>query len=214
MNVSPWKNTSAAFKAQIIGKLLGDGCITIQQGRKPRFQFIHTSADFAWSNYCFHQFKKEIPLNPPKFRKIFDNRSVKGFSTSHYTQSRTSPIISYLRKQWYSNNRKEIPSSLLYTYFIRQSLAWWYMDDGHLKIVNGIPTKIILSTESFSEQENMLLIAFLEQKYGLVFKTDKQNRIILYDQFQIRYFLFLINPYMQTCMYRKTITTFYREFDT
>lgn len=34
----------------ICGKLLGDGCITKQQNRKPRFQFMHTISDYDW---CF-----------------------------------------------------------------------------------------------------------------------------------------------------------------
>ena len=48
MPYTAWKNTSSSFKAKITGKLLGDGCITKQKGRKPRFQFIHTARDYSW----------------------------------------------------------------------------------------------------------------------------------------------------------------------
>lgn len=203
-----WLNTRDNFKAQIIGKLLGDGCITKQGGRKARFQFIHSASDFAWSHHCYLQLKTEIPLNPPKSRKILDKRLVQGFSLSHYTQSKTSPIISYLRNTWYPNDKKIIPFEMIHKYFNEESLAWWFMDDGHLNVLNGNPLKVILSTESFTHAENNLLMKFLKQTYNLQFKTDQQNRIILYDQFQIRYFLHLVTPYMHLSMHRKMITSF------
>lgn len=77
------------------------------------------------------------------------------------------------------------------------------MDDGHLKIKNNVPIKIILSTESFTAEENNWLINFLMDKYQLSFRTDKQHRIILYDRFQIFYFLYIVTPYLHHSMCRK-----------
>lgn len=88
------------------------------------------------------------------------------------------------------------------------------MDDGHLKIENNTPQKIILSTESFTTQENQWLINFLFQRYTLKFKLDGQNRIVLYDQFQIYYFLFLITPYLHNSMYRKIVPSCKLHHDT
>src|SRR5699024_2664434 len=149
MSFNAWKNTSLSFKKRITGKLLGDGCVTKQSGRKPRFQFIHAAVDYDWSNYCYHKLKSDIPLNPPRFKKVIDNRLVKGYSTSYYVQSRTSKVITFLRNQWYPTGKKIIPFSLLNKYLSEESLAWWYMDDGHLKIANNTPQKVILSTQSF-----------------------------------------------------------------
>lgn len=39
---------SSNFYHFICGKLLGDGCITKQEGRKPRFQFMHRPEDLGW----------------------------------------------------------------------------------------------------------------------------------------------------------------------
>ena len=200
-----WNNTSQTWKAQMIGKLLGDGCITKQKGRKPRFQFIHTERDYMWSLYCYKSLKKDIPLNKPKYKKTIDSRLVKGYCISYYVQSRTSDVISYLYRQWYPNGKKIIPFILLNQYFNNESLAWWYMDDGHLKVSKGIPQKIILSTESFSDIEINKLIFFLKSKYNLTFSVDKQKRIILYDQYQIYYFLHLVSPFMHSSMSRKII---------
>ncbi|TWT27806.1 hypothetical protein FQV30_04665 [Planomicrobium sp. CPCC 101110] len=84
-------------------------------------------------------------------------------------------------------------------------MAWWYQDDGHFKQKDGIPKKIILSTDSFSLKENHFLIDFLQQKYDLRFSIDTQNRLLLYDQFQIIYFLKLIEPHIHKSMARKTL---------
>lgn len=158
-----WLNTSDSFKAMVIGKLLGDGSITIQSGRKPRFQFMHAATDYSWSNYCYLQLMDSLPLNPPRFKKVFDSRLKSGYSTAYYVQSKTSEIITYLRSKWYPVKSKELPLTLISTYFNEQSLAWWYMDDGHFKQDKGIPRKIILSSESFTEFENNWFIDFLKK---------------------------------------------------
>lgn len=200
-----WDETSDDFKSMMIGKLLGDGCITQQKGRKPRFQFIHMDTDYEWSKYCYDHLCTFIPLNPPKYKCVTDPRLTKGYSLSYYVQSRTSNIITYLRTEWYPEDNKIVPYDLIEKYFNEISLAWWYMDDGHLKQKGNIPEKVILSTESFTIQEIKWIIEFLHKKYQLNFSSDKQNRIILYDQFQIHYFLYLVMPFLHHSMNRKTL---------
>lgn len=155
-----WEATSKTFKAQMIGKLLGDGCITKQKGRKPRFQYMHVYSDYGYSKFCYNYLAKYIPLNPPKHKKTIDIRLTKGYSISHYTQSRTDNIITYLRLKWYPNSTKILPYHSIEKYFTLESLAWWYMNDGHLKINNNVPEKIILSTDSFHSLENQWLLTF------------------------------------------------------
>jgi len=82
------------------------------------------------------------------------------------------------------------------------------MDDDHLKTMNGKIQKVILSIESFTQQENEMLIQLLNQRFNLKFKTDKQNCLILYNQYLIHYFHYLIEPYMHVCMHRKMINQF------
>jgi len=189
----------------ITGKLLGDGGISKQLRRRPRFRFTHWHKDFKWTKYCYKKLVNYIPLNPPVFKKTLDIRLKKGYSLAYVVQSRTSDIICYLYKKWHSKGVKVIPFDLLTKYFNHQSLAWWYMDDGHLKLKNNTPQKIVLSTDSFTPKENQWLINFLYEKYKLSFRLDKENRIIIYDQFQIIYFLNLIKPYLNECMFRKML---------
>lgn len=70
---------SEYFHNYICGKLLGDGCITKQDGRKPRLQFMHRTEDVGWAEYCYEQLKSSIPLSPPTYRKVVDPRLKKGY---------------------------------------------------------------------------------------------------------------------------------------
>ncbi|KPL59444.1 hypothetical protein [Rossellomorea vietnamensis] len=195
------------FLSMVCGKLLGDGCIVKQEGRKPRFQFIHSIKDKEWCYYCYSKLKDYLPLTGPHYKKIEDNRVNAGYTESYYVQSRTHGHITNLRSIWYKNGKKVLPFEFLMKYLTPLALAWWYQDDGNLKKDSTIPRKIILSTDSFTPAENNKLCHLLKDKYSLLFSMDKQNRILLYDQFQIQYFLFLVSPHLHPCMYRKTITS-------
>lgn len=189
----------------LCGKLLGDGCLVKQSSRKPRFQFTHCKKDVEYSWHCYEHLSSFLPLNPPKYKKNIDARVKSGFTESYYVQSRTSEEICRLYELWYPRSKKEIPFSYIEEHFTERTLAWWYQDDGHFKTQNGIPRKIILSTESFSTEENQFLINFLKKKYNLFLLKDAQNRLILYDQFQIIFFLTLIDPHIHSSMNRKKL---------
>ncbi len=201
-------NNMDSFFSCMCGKLLGDGSITIQQGRRPRFQFTHAATDFGWSNYCYEQLHDYIPLNPPKYGKILDKRIKKGFTERYIVQSKTSDIVTYLNSIWYIKKKsriKVIPFDFLEKHLDVRALAWWYQDDGHLKIVNDLPSKIILSTDNFTPAENQKLIELLEDKFLLFFSLDGQNRLVLYSRPQVYYFNRLVAPYIHPSMDRKMI---------
>jgi LAGLIDADG DNA endonuclease family len=123
-------------------------------------------------------------------------------------QSRTHETITMLRSLRYKDGKKILPLSFLSDHLTARTLAYWYQGDGHFKIQGNIPKKIILSAESFSTLENLLLCKILKGKFNLSFSQDKQNRIILYDKFQILYFLKLIEPHLHPSMNRKFIPFF------
>ncbi|MES1046895.1 hypothetical protein FOA22_20775 [Heyndrickxia oleronia] len=106
----------------------------------------------------------------------------------------------------YSTRKKVIPFNFIDQYLNEEALAWWYQDDGHLIQKGTIPKKIILPTNNFSPIENRRLIEVLSRKYHLLFKLDLQNRLILYDELQIHYFLRMIEPYIHPSMVRKVIS--------
>lgn len=74
------------------GKLLGDGNISIEQKRKPRFRFSHCLQDRGWAEHCYNELKEHIKLSSPKKRKIIDKRIIQGYTEYLYVQSLTSPV--------------------------------------------------------------------------------------------------------------------------
>jgi LAGLIDADG DNA endonuclease family len=189
--------------SMMTGKLLGDADLAIQKTRRPRFRFSHTIYDKEWCFYCYEKLSRHIKLSPPKYRKVIDSRTRKGFTEQYYVQSATSEAIDLLKDIWYPHQKKIVPFDLLTYVFTPLCLAWWYQDDGHLKIENNQVKKVILSTNGFSINENEKLIKLIDQQYKLKFSLDKQNRLILYDKPQIFYFIHLIKPYVHESMERK-----------
>jgi hypothetical protein len=189
----------------ICGKLLGDGNLSIEKKRKPRFRFQHRLEDKGWCNHCYDHLKKYIPLAEPKYKYTKDSRLIKGYSESFFVQSRTSEVFSLLKKFWYIDHRKVIPFNLLDCVLSVEGIAWWYQDDGCLITDNGTPRKIILSTDNFTNEENKELIKLIAKKFLITFSIDGQNRLCLYDQKQIYFFLNYINPFIHESMNRKRL---------
>lgn len=187
----------------LTGKLLGDANLNLQKGKRPRLYFSHTINDKQWAYFCYDRLKSFLPLPSPKYSKIIDNRVEQGFTEKYYVQSKTCPANDLLREIWYPNNKKIIPFPLLEVTLNSEALAWWYQDDGHLKKKEDTLQKIILSTDSFSKDENLKLIKLLSKKFQLHFSLDGQNRLVLYNKPQINYFLFLVEPYVHQSMSRK-----------
>jgi hypothetical protein len=189
--------------SMISGKLLGDANISIEKTRRPRLRFSHAIHDKTWCFYCYQELSKYIKLAQPKYRRIIDPRTKMGFTEHYYVQSFTSEVIDLLKDIWYPNGKKIVPFSLLPHVLNPICLAWWHQDDGHLKIEKNQIKKIILSTNGFSSAENKKLIELIYRLHKLEFSLDKQNRLILYDQPQIIYFIHLIKPYVHKSMHRK-----------
>lgn len=189
----------------LFGKLLGDGNILIQQGRASRFRFSHSAKDKEWVFHCYNELRKYIDLSEPVYSMIHDTRIQAGYTEQYYVQSRTNPLYNVLKEIWYKNKTKQLPLNILAEYLTPLCLAWWYQDDGHLKKKNYTPQRIILSTESFIREELRGLVKILEEKYKVSFTVDRQNRLVLYDQASILYFLSIIRPFLCKSMNRKDI---------
>lgn len=185
---------------------LGDGNLTIEGNKQPRFRFQHRTEDYGWCLYCFEELREFVPLNSPKYIKNEDPRLKAGFSENFYVQSKTSIVLTLLKTLWYNGKKKVLPIEFLKLSLSEESLAWWYQDDGHLVWKDGTVKKIILSTDNFTIAENLGLIELLAELYNLRFSLDGKNRICLYDQPQIMYFLYLVKDYIHPVMARKLPT--------
>ncbi|MRX54335.1 endonuclease [Bacillus idriensis] len=189
----------------LTGKLLGDGNLTDEAGKRPRLRFSHSIKDSGWCFHCYKELKDFLPITAPVYRKINDSRLKAGYSEQYYVQSKTTPILNNLKPLWYKQRKKILPYELLEKTMTPLALAWWYQDDGHLKIMGPTPLKIVLSTDSFDPAENTFLRELLFCRYNLSFNIDGQNRLVLYNQKQIHAYLRIVNIYIHKTMGRKTI---------
>lgn len=180
--------------AKVTAKLLGNGKI-VKRDNMLRFSFRSHAEDIDWIRHCCESLQPNITISNPSL----DANTYFAFSEA--------PIIYELYQVWYKDKQKILPLDFLELYFNEVTLAWWYQDVGHLKKKkNGTLEKIILSTEQWTTEELALLQYMLNLKFGLLFATDGQNRLILYDQLQMNYFLQLIAPWMHPSMTRKMKT--------
>lgn len=80
----------------LTGKLLGDGCITKQNGRMPRFQFIHTTSDKEWCFHCYEKLMNDLPLTPPYYKKLKIIESLKALqNVSKYNLERIQLLLGW-----------------------------------------------------------------------------------------------------------------------
>ncbi|MCC3356946.1 hypothetical protein [Bacillus sp. REN16] len=190
------QNYDPRLLEMLTGKLLGDGNILIEKNKSPRFRFGHARKDRLWCLTSYQSLGEHIKLSPPKFRRVFDDRLVAGHSDLYYVQSTVDNLYVLLKKIWYPNGVKKVPFHLIKWVLSPLCLAWWYQDDGNLKINKNNPEKIVISTESFSIEEIKFLKGLIQEKYNVLFIIDGKKRLVLYDKPSILYFLSIIRPYI------------------
>ncbi len=100
----------------LTGKLLGDGSLEDRGTANSRFQVRHSIKQKDYVDWCYQEIKEFTKSSP---RRIND---------SYYFRTRSLPMFTRLRKKWYIEGRKTLPSDIKLSPF---ALAIWYMDDGY-----------------------------------------------------------------------------------
>jgi len=150
----------------LIGLILGDGFISLSQGRKnAHFRFLQgvINSGFFWHVYSlFSHYSQSLPIvNISKRRGKLHSALV--FWTRSY------PFLTDLYYLFYVSGRKRIPwciSELL----TPEGLAMWAMSDG-CKAKGGF----YLSTNSFHYEEVQLLCNALKERFNLDCSVHSQR---------------------------------------
>lgn len=197
------------FASLFSGKMLGDGSIN-RNHKSYRFCFLHKLADKSYAEYCYQLFSPYLPFGSrcKHIDGIFDKRTEKTYYRIYY-QSLTSPIINWLHTVWYREGRKVVPVDWIYDNFNSETLSIWYQDDGCLK---GSGQRIILSTESFSNEEINFLQQLLRDKFNIFANIDIQNRLDISSRLEVQKFLALVEPFIHPSMERKSMTEIWRDW--
>jgi len=157
--ISPKKlnNENALYNAEqisvLMGIMMGDGDVT-KQGI---FRTIHGHTQFEYLNLIQYILGGTISDHKSGFSKHLLKRLCCNINAQ----------TKHLRKLFYPNGKKTIKNILKYLNEI--SLAFWYMDNGHL-IVKGHPGRrpsAQFCTNSFNYEDHKLLINYFNEKWGI-----------------------------------------------
>jgi len=191
----------------ITGNMLGDGSISLSKYNKGQGKFAMTM-DVYSLNYLQHlsqniysQFTDtkfypypNILLPHHKDKKI----------TQYHFKTKTHPLYTALHSIWYKKDDetnkfiKIVPLNIS-EMFSEISLAYWIMDDGYFDSYGRAQT-VILCTESFTEEECLILQSLLEK---LSIKSTLKIRSKINNRYRIRIsktsmdrVILLVKPYI------------------
>ena len=188
-------------KQSVIGMILGDSCLTINNKTNGRLRFSQGEKQLDYLNH-----KINILRNLCEIDKPYSN--ISGYNKNkkiYYKATKTSCEFFELYELFYKNGTKHINNIL--NLITDVSLAYWVMDDGYCYKYNsklGQRCQYTLETQSFTKEENEILISFFKEKFNLEAKMIFDKRCEKYFlQFNIESSIKLskiIRKYVPVCM--------------
>lgn len=211
------KTLTKEEKCILFSLCLGDGYIAKPKTKNGNAQFD-----------CTHSIKQLEYLTWKRdliFKILGGNKPPKiGFKTIHlkvndsnYEACRFCKVHSYftfLRKLLYNGSVKELSKEAL-EMLTPQGLAIWFMDDGwgfnirnrKKELTNRM--EIGIATDSFSKEENELIIQTIKEKFGIKFRLGRKIspsthkllwQIQTNSQCEVQKFFELVSPYIINSM--------------
>lgn len=181
---------SSIQKKILAGKILGDGSLvpTIT-GRSYKLQVEHCLKQKEYVDWLAEVFPRWL-LSPPKI--LEQHHSYRFRTIAH-------PDITELHEIFYRDGKKIVPLDIVELLDHPIGLAVWFMDDGGL---SSAKSAVTLSTHSFTEAENNLLIDCLKTNFKLQANLNWDGKgFRLYIPVRaITRFKALVNPYILPMM--------------
>nr|YP_009710758.1 LAGLIDADG endonuclease type 2 [Amanita thiersii]QFZ98706.1 LAGLIDADG endonuclease type 2 [Amanita thiersii] len=190
----------------ITGNMLGDGSISLSKKTKGQGKFSMTM-DVYSLNYL-HHLDQDV-YSQLTNTKIYPYPNIllphhKGKEiTQYHFKTRTHPLYTALHSLWYNRDNdnkfiKIVPLNI--TEMLSEiSLAYWLMDDVYFDSYGRAKT-VILCTESFTEEECIILQSLLEKlniKSTLKVRNKIKNKYrIIISKTSMDRVISLVNPYM------------------
>ncbi|MBI4092124.1 MAG: hypothetical protein HY427_02890 [Candidatus Levybacteria bacterium] len=141
----------------MLGTLLGDGYLD----RTTRGYSLRIHHGISQKEYVDFKY---IVL------KSFVNSQPRQSGNSYYFRTVSHPYLTNLREIFYLGKKKIVPRNFLESNFDPFAFAIWIMDDGARD-----SRQLRINTQSFSLEENLWLIKFLQAKFGIVAKINKDK---------------------------------------
>lgn len=181
---------------QIIdGAMFGDAGIGVQKGRKtpfPTFVYAQTGSEHNDSILGVQHALRTLGVGTSEIKQYRGNT----YTTGYYTlfRSHICDYIRYLRRRWYPDGKKVVPTDLILTNLM---LAQFYMDDGsstYYRRYSCVKVRLCSCDFTFAENE------FLRRQLGdLGVETTincKPPPIISIRQRSVNKFMGIINEHI------------------
>jgi hypothetical protein len=164
-------------KAVVVGSILGDGYLEANWSKTNyRLGIRHSKDQEEYVNWTY-EVLKPIVLTPPQHYER--TRSV-WFRTISHTE------LSKLHEIFYREGKRIVPE-IISTYLVNPlTIAVWFMDDGNVVRKNGKVYGYHLNTQSFSLEENELLVEAMNTVYGIrctIERNHEYYRLAIYQKF-------------------------------
>lgn len=190
------------LKQLLIGSLLGDGCFCSagKHTKNKCLSIAHSSKQKEYLKYKWDILNK-YNLVSPIVEYHLNNKRYSHELVGYRFRSKLHPIFTDIRNKYYdSNGHKRV-----YKEFVEDidalGLAIWYMDDGYVT-----KNSCILSTCSFTLEEQSLLANILLDKFELHFNVGKNDNSMYLQAKDFSKFVELIKDYIIPSMQYKLIT--------
>jgi uracil-DNA glycosylase family 4 len=183
----------------LLGMLLGDGRIATIDNT---FRCGHGERQ---RDYVYHKAKLlGVPDSKVKPYTVFNRKTKKYYKALHFWGA-ASPYIRWLGQRFYPAGRKVIPADVLGDFSVI-SLAYLFLDDGHLRLRPNKAPLAEIATCCFEEQEIRLLLAAIA-KLGIrgYLRPNDPKRRIHFDVENTASLSRLIAPYVLESLNHKLL---------
>lgn len=190
------------LKQLLIGSLLGDGCFC-SVGSKTKNMCLSIAHSEKQKEYLEYKWRilNKYNLVSSIVKYHTNNKRYSHELIGYRFKSKLHPIFTDIRIKYYdSQGHKRV-----FEEFVKDidalGLAIWYMDDGYVT-----KNSCILSTCSFTLEEQSLLASILSDKFGLHFTVGKHDNSMYLQAKDFSKFVELIKDYIIPSMQYKLIT--------
>lgn len=180
------------LKEVIVGKMLGDlGSEKPNKNCNTRLQFKQTTKQIEYIEHLYVLFKDfcKSPLLIGEDKRPNRNKTYSAIKFN----TRSLPCFNEIREIFYNELGKKIIPINIGEFLTPRGLCYWFCDDGY-KTKNGL----YICTESFTKEENELLIKVLKDKFEIdcsIHKHTNGHRLYILAESKQK-FINLIKPYM------------------
>lgn len=184
----------------VFGTLLGDGYLRPTNGNSANCSYAlslcHGEKQLEYLKWKFSELENFVTTKAFKI----STRQFKGNAPTYSFSTVSHPFLNDARRICYSADGKKDITAQWLSYISPLALAVWYMDDGSL---NKRYHTVVLCTNSFSREGQLLAIDFFKERYGIdaVLEPRRNGQtVIRINASQSRKFMDIVAPHVPSCM--------------